>query len=180
MATYRRTFTLEHPLEPGERLSVSFHGAESAVAVWLNGAYVGYGTDSFTPSEFDLTDALVDGENVIVAQVVRWSAGSWIEDQDFFRFSGLFRDVVLYRRPAVHVEDVRVVTDVADDLSEATVRVRVVLAGDGSVDARIAGAGQLDRRRRARWSASRARGCGARRTRTCTTSRSTCTTRRAA
>ena len=89
-----------------------------------------------------------------MAQVVRWSAGSWIEDQDFFRFSGLFRDVVLYRRPAVHVEDVRVVTDVADDLSEATVRVRVVLAGDGSVDARIAGVGELDRRRRARRSAS--------------------------
>ncbi|MEZ0448870.1 glycoside hydrolase family 2 TIM barrel-domain containing protein [Cellulomonas sp. ICMP 17802] len=144
VATYRRTFTLEHPLEAGERLSVSFHGAESAVAVWLNGSYVGYGTDSFTPSEFDLTDALVDGENLIVAQVVRWSAGSWIEDQDFFRFSGLFRDVVLYRRPAVHVEDVRVVTDVADDLSEATVRVRVVLAGDGSVHAAIAGAGPLD------------------------------------
>ncbi|MDQ0373375.1 glycoside hydrolase family 2 TIM barrel-domain containing protein [Cellulomonas humilata] len=143
VATYRRTFALEHPLEPGERLSVSFHGAESAVAVWLNGAYIGYGTDSFTPSEFDLTDALVDGENVIVAQVVRWSAGSWIEDQDFFRFSGLFRDVVLYRRPTVHVEDVRVVTDVADDLSEATVRVRIVLAGDGRVDAGIAGAGQL-------------------------------------
>jgi len=143
VATYRRTFTLEHPLEPGERLSVSFHGAESAVAVWVNGAYVGYGTDSFTPSEFDLTDALLEGENLIVAQVVRWTAGSWIEDQDFFRFSGLFRDVVLYRRPTVHVEDVRVVTDVADDLSEATVRVRVVLAGDGTVDARIAGAGQL-------------------------------------
>ncbi|WP_315093280.1 glycoside hydrolase family 2 TIM barrel-domain containing protein [uncultured Cellulomonas sp.] len=144
VATYRRTFTLEQPLEPGERLSVSFHGAESAVALWLNGTYVGYGTDSFTPSEFDLTDAVVDGENVIVAQVVRWSAGSWIEDQDFFRFSGLFRDVVLYRRPAVHVEDVRVVTDVAADLSEATVRVRVVLAGDGRVDARIAGAGPLE------------------------------------
>lgn len=143
VATYRRTFTLEHPLEPGERLSVSFHGAESTVALWLNGTYVGYGTDSFTPSEFDLTDALVDGENLVVAQVVRWSAGSWIEDQDFFRFSGLFRDVVLYRRPAVHVEDVRVVTDVSDDLSEATVRVRVVLSGEGSVDAGIAGAGQL-------------------------------------
>jgi beta-galactosidase len=143
VATYRRTFTLEHPLEPGERLSVSFHGAESAVAVWLNGAYVGYGTDSFTPSEFDLTEALVEGENVIVAQVVRWSAGSWIEDQDFFRFSGLFRDVVLYRRPAVHVEDVAVTTEVADDLSEATVRVRVGLTGEGTVRATLGGAVDL-------------------------------------
>lgn len=143
VATYRRTFALEHPLAPGERLSVTFHGAESAVAVWLNGAYVGYGTDSFTPSEFDLTDALVEGDNVLVAQVVRWTAGSWIEDQDFFRFSGLFRDVVLYRRPAVHVEDVRVVTDVSDDLAEATVRVRVALTGEGSVRARLVGVGAL-------------------------------------
>ena len=119
VASYVRTFTLDRPLAGGERLSVSFHGAESAVAVWCNGTWIGYGTDSFTPSEFDLTDALVDGENRLAAQVFRFSAGSWIEDQDFYRFSGLFRDVVLYRRPAVHAEDVRVTTEVSDDLTEA-------------------------------------------------------------
>lgn len=143
VASYLRTFTLDRPLAEGERLSVSFHGAESAVAVWLNGTWVGYGTDSFTPSEFDLTDALVDGENTIAAQVFRFSAGSWIEDQDFYRFSGLFRDVVLYRQPAVHVGDVLVTTQLSDDLADAVVSVRVELAGRGSVRASLAGVGEL-------------------------------------
>ena len=139
VASYLRTFTLDRSLAGGERLSVSFLGAESAVAVWLNGIWIGYGTDTFTPSEFDLTEALVDGENTLAVQVFRFSAGSWIEDQDFYRFSGLFRDVVLYRRPAVHAEDIQVMTEVADDLAEAVVSVRVTLAGRGSVRATLAG-----------------------------------------
>ena len=143
VASYVTTFVLERPLAPGERLGVSFHGAESAVAVWLNGTYVGYGADSFTPSEFDLTDVLVEGENLLAAQVFRFTSGSWIEDQDFYRFSGLFRDVMLYRRPATHAEDVQVRTDVDDDLSGATVSVRVALAGTGSVRASIEGVGEL-------------------------------------
>jgi beta-galactosidase len=143
VGSYVRTFTLDRPPADGERVSVSFHGAESAVAVWLNGSYLGYGADSFTPSEFDLTDALVDGENTLAAQVFKWSAGSWIEDQDFYRFSGLFRDVVLYRRPSVHAEDLRVRCAVSDDLGEAVVSVRVSLAGPGSVRARIDGVGEL-------------------------------------
>ncbi|MDQ7991343.1 MAG: glycoside hydrolase family 2 TIM barrel-domain containing protein, partial [Propionicimonas sp.] len=143
VGSYVRTFTLDRPLEPGERVSVSFHGAESAIAVWLNGHYLGYGCDSFTPSEFDLTGALVAGENKLAAQVFKWSAASWLEDQDFFRFSGLFRDVVLYRRPAAHVEDLQVTTAVGDDLSEAVVSVRVALAGQGSVAVRLEGVGDL-------------------------------------
>ncbi|MEA5052581.1 MAG: glycoside hydrolase family 2 TIM barrel-domain containing protein [Propionicimonas sp.] len=141
VGSYVRRFTLDHPLAHGERLSVSFQGAESAVAVWLNGRYVGYAGDSFTPSEFDLTDALVEGENRLAAQVFTWTAGSWLEDQDFYRFSGIFRDVVLYRRPRVHVEDVAVTTAVSDDLAEATVRVRYGLVGDGSVSATLDGVG---------------------------------------
>lgn len=143
VGSYLRSFTLDRPLAPGERLSVTFHGAESAIAVWLNGRFVGYGTDSFTPSEFDLTDALVDGANTLAAQVFTWTAGSWIEDQDFFRFSGIFRDVVLYRRPAVHLEDVRVTTRLADDLSEAVVSVRPTLSGAGGVRAVLDGVGEL-------------------------------------
>ncbi len=143
VASYVRTFALDRPLAVGERLSVSFHGAESAIAVWLNGTWIGYGTDTFTPSEFDLTDALVAGENKLAVQVFRFSAGSWIEDQDFYRFSGLFRNVVLYRRPAVHAEDVRVTTEVSDDLAEAVVSVRVALAGPGRVRASLAGVGEL-------------------------------------
>ena len=143
VASYVRTFTLDRGLAAGERLSVSFKGAESAIAVWLNGTWIGYGTDSFTPSEFDLTDALVAGENKLATQVFRFSAGSWIEDQDFYRFSGLFRDVVLYRRPAVHAEDIRVTTEVSDDLSQAVVSVRVTLAGSGNARATLAGVGEL-------------------------------------
>ena len=143
VASYLRWFTLDRPLAAGERLSVSFQGAESALAVWLNGCYIGYACDTFTPSEFDLTEALVDGENKLAVQVFKWSAASWIEDQDFYRFSGLFRDVVLYRRPAVHLADVRVTTTVDDDLAGATVAVRPQLAGAGRVVARLAGLGQL-------------------------------------
>ena len=122
VGSYVRFFTLDRPLGEGERISVSFKGAESAIAVWLNGAWVGYGTDSFTPSEFDLTEYLVDGENKLAVQVFKWHGGSWIEDQDFFRFSGIFRDVVLYRRPSTHRQDLFVTNEVADDLASAVVR----------------------------------------------------------
>ncbi|WP_307785458.1 glycoside hydrolase family 2 TIM barrel-domain containing protein [Microbacterium hibisci] len=146
VASYVRTFTLDRPVEPGETVSVSFLGAESAVAVWLNGRYLGYATDSFTPSEFDVTDALVEGENKLAAQVFKFSSGSWLEDQDFFRFSGLFRDVVLYRRPAAHVEDLRVEVELPADGETADIAVRIDLRGDGSVHARIDGVGELEDR----------------------------------
>ncbi|GEN81227.1 glycoside hydrolase family 2 TIM barrel-domain containing protein [Actinotalea fermentans] len=143
VGSYVTSFTLDRPLADGERLSVCFHGAESAVALWLNGVWVGYATDSFTPSEFDLTPVWRDGENVLAAQVVKWTAGSWIEDQDFFRFSGLFRDVVLYRRPRAHLEDLRVTCEVAPDLTSARVRVRAAVVGQGAVRATLVGHGDL-------------------------------------
>jgi beta-galactosidase len=136
---YVKTFRLDQPLAPGERLSVSFKGAESAIAVWLNGKYIGYGTDSFTPSEFDLTPALVVGDNMLAAQVFKWSASSWLEDQDFFRFSGLFRDVELYRRPATHAEDIRVSTTVAADLKGARITLKVALTGRGKAKVSLRG-----------------------------------------
>lgn len=143
VASYVTTFELDRPVDDGERVSVCFHGAESAIAVWLNGVYLGYAADSFTPSEFDLTGALRDGENTLAAQVVTWTAGSWIEDQDFYRFSGIFRDVVLYRRPAVHVEDLRVTCSVSDDLAVADVALRAVVVGPGSIRATLVGEGEL-------------------------------------
>jgi len=126
VASYVTSFTLDHPLCEGEKLSVVFHGAESSIAVWLNGVYIGYSCDSFTPAEFDLTEALVDGENKLAAQAFKWCGASWIEDQDFFRFSGLFRSVVLYRKPAVHTEDVHVTTSLEE--GRAVVTVEVTLA----------------------------------------------------
>lgn len=143
VGSYVTHFTLEQPLADGERLAVRFDGAESAVAVWLNGHYVGYGTDAFTPSEFDLTDHLVEGENKLAAQVFKWTGQAWIEDQDFFRFSGLFRDVMLVRRPAVHAEDLHVTTELTDDFTSAEVRLAVALEGEGSVRATLDGVGEL-------------------------------------
>ncbi|MCZ4152171.1 hypothetical protein BZG21_48185, partial [Escherichia coli] len=75
---------------------ISFQGVESAFYVWLNGHFVGYGEDSFTPSDFDLTPFLQEGENKLAVEVYQRSTGSWLEDQDFWRFSGIFREVYLY------------------------------------------------------------------------------------
>ena len=146
VASYVTTFTLDEPLSPGERISVDVRGAESAIALWLNGTYIGYATDTFSPAEFDLTAALVDGENRLAAQVFKWSSASWLEDQDFFRFSGIFRDVVLLRRPAVHVEDLHVTTDVVltdsgGDAAEITVELN--LEGDGTATVDLTGVGPL-------------------------------------
>jgi len=140
VGSYVTTFLVDEPLADGERLSVVFMGAESALAVWLNGVYVGYAEDSFTPSEFDLTAALQPGENKLAAQVVRFSSGSWIEDQDFFRFSGLFRDVLLRRRPKCHIEDVRVTTEMADDFGQADIRIEMQMTAPGVVTAHVDGA----------------------------------------
>jgi beta-galactosidase len=146
VGSYVRRFTLDNDLGDGERLAVCFNGAESAIAVWLNGRYIGYAADSFTPSEFDLTEHVRTGENVLAAQVFRFTSGSWIEDQDFFRFSGLFRNVVLRRRPRAHVEDVRVRTELSDAFDSAEVTVEVALQGEGEVRASISGEGPLTRR----------------------------------
>ncbi len=144
VASYVRDIELDRPLEDGETVSVVFAGAESAIAVWCNGRYVGYGTDSFTPNEFDLTEVLVPGVNRLAVQVFKFSSGSWLEDQDMFRFSGLFREVRLVRRPRAHIEDLRIRTILSDDLASAEVRVEVELRGEGSVTGRLEGAGALE------------------------------------
>lgn len=94
----------------GKRVFVSFQGVESGFALWCNGTYIGYSEDTFTPSEFELTDALKDGENKLAVQVFKWTSGSWCEDQDFFRFSGIFRSVYLYAIPDTHVTNLQVKT----------------------------------------------------------------------
>ena len=90
-----------------DNLCLSLAGVESAVAVYLNGHYVGYSEDSFTPADFDLTPYLVKGENKLALRVFRFSSGSWIEDQDFWRFGGIFREVLVYTKPRLHVEDLQ-------------------------------------------------------------------------
>ena len=110
VACYVKHFRLPEEMK-GKRVFVSFQGAESCVAVWLNGEYIGFSSDSFTPHEFELTQALRDGENKLACRVYRFCAGSWLEDQDFLRFSGLFREVYLYAIPAAHIRNIQVTAE---------------------------------------------------------------------
>ena len=116
VACYVKTFRLPETMR-GKRVFVSFRGAESCVAVWLNGQYIGFSSDSFTPHEFELTQALRDGENKLACRVYRWCAGSWLEDQDFLRFSGLYREVCIYAVPAAHVWDLRMTAEPDETLT---------------------------------------------------------------
>ena len=116
VAIYRRSFTLDRPLaatlENGGTVSVTFHGMATAIYVWLNGIFVGYGEDGFTPNEFDITEALnVDGTNVLTVACYEYASASWLEDQDFWRLHGLFRSVELAAQPRVHVETVQIEAD---------------------------------------------------------------------
>ncbi len=118
------------------RVYISFQGVESAFALWLNGQFVGYATDSFTPSDFDLSPYVKAEGNRLAVQVFRFSAGSWCEDQDFYRFSGIFRDVFLYSTPKYHIYDLRIITEIDDDFGKADLCAR--FRGTGKCKARIA------------------------------------------
>ena len=118
VASYVKYFEVPEEME-GKKVFISFQGAESGIAVWLNGNFVGYSEDTFTPSEFELTPYLKEGENKLAAQVFKWTSSSWCEDQDFFRFSGIYRDVYLYAIPEVHVSDVKIQTLLDDTFTKA-------------------------------------------------------------
>ena len=98
VASYVKYFTLPENMK-GQRICISFQGVESGFALWLNGKYVGYSENSFDPAEFELTPYLKDGENKLAVRVWKWTSSSWCEDQDFYRFSGIYRDVYLYAVP---------------------------------------------------------------------------------
>lgn len=130
VACYVKYFTL--PAEwDGQPVFISFQGAESALALWLNGEYVGFSQDSFSPAEFDLTPYLCAGENKLAVKVWKWTVGSWCEDQDFFRFSGLYRSVYLYTVPKIHIEDLRILPQVAEDLQSAELGIDLTLMENG-------------------------------------------------
>jgi len=108
--SYRRTFELPGSWNGDE---VYFHvgSATSNLSVWVNGKYVGYSEDSKVAAEFNITKFLKKGENLIAMQVMRWCDGSYLEDQDFWRFTGIAREVYLYARPKTHIEDLVVTQD---------------------------------------------------------------------
>ncbi len=121
---YARYFTLPEDWR-GDRVILSFQGAESCVAVWVNGEYVGFASDSFTPDEFEITGFLKEGENKLACRVYRWGVSSWLEDQDFMRFSGLFREVFLQRIPRAHLTDLRVRTLLDERYEDAVLEVEL-------------------------------------------------------
>lgn len=127
---YVKYFTVPEGLK-GKPLYISFQGVESAFALWMNGTYVGYSEDTFTPSEFDLTPYVKDGENKLAVLVFKWCGGSFCEDQDFFRFSGIFREVYLYTVPKVHVWDLKVQTLLDDSFTEGILVLDLKLQGRG-------------------------------------------------
>ncbi len=104
VGSYRRIFDLDKNLS-GKRICICFEGVEQAMYVWLNGNFVGYAEDSFTPSEFDLTPYIKETGNVLAVEVYKNSTAAYLEDQDFFRFSGIYRNVTLYAKPELHLED---------------------------------------------------------------------------
>ena len=106
---------------------INFKGVESAMALWVNGTFVGYSEDTFTPSRFNITSLIEEGKNKIAVNVYRFSSGSWLEDQDFWRFSGIFRDVELEMVPHTHLEDIKVLTHLNDTYDHAVVEVNPVV-----------------------------------------------------
>ena len=141
-ASYVKYFTVPEQMK-GKRLFISFQGAESGIAVWLNGAFVGYSEDTFTPSEFELTDYVKEGENKLAAQVFKWTSSSWCEDQDFFRFSGIYRDVYLYTVPDVHIRDLRVRAIPDETLTKGSLEISTEAWGTGKACFRLSYNGEV-------------------------------------
>ncbi|PWG59569.1 glycoside hydrolase family 2 TIM barrel-domain containing protein [Bifidobacterium catulorum] len=133
VALYRRTFAASGPIRSairdGRRVTLVFHGAQTAIYVWLNGMFIGYGEDSFTPSEFDVTDAVIDGDNVLAVACYEYASASWLEDQDYWRLHGLFRSVELTAWPAAHIGDMRIVADFDHRRGEGLLDIRTELHG---------------------------------------------------
>lgn len=135
---YLKHFDLDSSLR-GKQVRIRFDGVERAMYVWLNGHFIGYAEDSFTPSEFDLTPYIQDEGNVLAVEVFKHSTASWIEDQDMFRFSGIFRSVNLLAQPLVHVEDLNIRPIVTDNYQDGIFNIDLQLHGEktGNVNVRV-------------------------------------------
>ena len=126
----------------GMQVNLSFQGVESGFACWLNGKYLGYCEDSFTPSDFCLDEALREGRNRLAVRVFKWTPGSWFEDQDFFRFSGIYRSVYLYALPETALLDLKAKSEISEDYSLGTVQVEAKMRGEGKLRLRLRRAGR--------------------------------------
>ncbi|NQU43469.1 DUF4981 domain-containing protein [bacterium] len=127
---YRREFDLPSDWD-GREIFLHFGGVSSAFHLWVNGQFVGYSEESMLPAEFDVTSFVKPGKNVLAAKVYRYSTGSWLEDQDHWWLSGIFREVFLFSTPPVQIRDFFVRTDLDADCRDAVLRVRVKLNKHG-------------------------------------------------
>lgn len=131
VGSYVRQFDLD-PAMAGKRITICFDGVEQAMYLWLNGHFIGYAEDSFTPSEFDLTPYIQEKDNLLAVEVHKRSTAAFLEDQDFFRFFGIFRDVTLCAKPALHLEDVWVKPQLCEDNRSGVLKLEGTISADGT------------------------------------------------
>ena len=131
-ALYRRNFEIPDTMRL-ERSFLNFEGVDSCFYVWINKQFAGYSTVSHSSSEFEITDFLNGGSNTIEVLVFKWSAGSYLEDQDKLRMSGIFRDVYILCRPREYTEDIFVKTDLNADFTECVLSADIKLSGNPEV-----------------------------------------------
>ena len=129
VGSYVKYFEVEETLKD-KRTFISFQGVETAFYVWINGEFVGYSEDTFTPSDFEITAFLKSGENKIAVEVYKRSSASWIEDQDFWRFSGIFRDVYIYAVPKIHVDNFFAKTTLDDSYTDGILNLNFHVTGE--------------------------------------------------
>ena len=137
--SYRRTFDLPQDWK-GQEVFFYVGSATSNLSLWVNGQYVGYSEDSKVAAEFNITKYLKKGRNLIAMQVMRWCDGSYLEDQDFWRFTGIAREVYLYATPKTHIRDITIGQDYQDGRGLLSVDAQVV-GGKGEIEARLYDAG---------------------------------------
>ena len=136
VGTYRKEIELPADWK-GRQIVAHFGSVTSNMYLWVNGKFVGYSEDSKLEAEFDLTKYLRPGKNIIAFQVFRWCDGTYLEDQDFFRYSGVGRDCYLYTRTANHIEDIRITPDLDTQYKDGTLQIDIQMKGKGTVDLKL-------------------------------------------
>lgn len=134
---YSLTFEVKETWLTAGQTRIIFDGVNSAFHLWCNGVWIGYAQDSRLPSEFDLSAALKPGSNRIAVMVLRWSDGTYLEDQDMWRMSGIFRDVSLLHKPDTRIADVQLITGLNEDFSRGELQALVILEGQALFDCEI-------------------------------------------
>ncbi|MBD5782478.1 DUF4981 domain-containing protein [Pelagicoccus sp. NFK12] len=142
VGSYRRTFTIPENWD-GKRVYLSFGAVRSAMYIWLNGESIGYSEGSKTEAEFDITDALQEGENLLAVEVYRWSDASYLEDQDFWRLSGIERDVNLYATNPTTLADFRIIADLDETYRDGLFSASLKLTNKGDATETIEVEGKL-------------------------------------